>query len=220
VVTIVGCSGAGKSTLLLLAAGLLPTTDGAIYLHGQRVAHPSVATSIVFQDYALLPWRTAIGNVAFPLEVLGFQRRARRERASAALAHVGLAGWEDRHIHELSGGMRQRVALARAVVTSPAVLLLDEPMSALDPITREHLAGELRQLFTQSGQTVLFVTHDVREAVRMGDRVVVFTGRPGRVVGDVTTSGDGDHSSAEAKVGRLLERVPPELSRPPSGLSG
>jgi NitT/TauT family transport system ATP-binding protein len=212
VVAIVGLSGAGKSTLLLLAAGLLSPTRGTVYLQGEPVTGPSRDAAIVFQDYALFPWRTAAGNISFPLEVARVNRSERRERVAEAIARVGLSGWEARHMHELSGGMRQRVALARAIVTSPAALLLDEPMSALDAITRDALAQEFGELFRRLRQTVLLVTHDVHEAVRLGDRVVVFTGQPGRVTGQVTTDRE-DETSCEAAVRALLEEGSPAGSR-------
>lgn len=178
---VVGPSGCGKSTLLDLLGGLERPTSGEILLDGRPVRGPGPDRGIVFQQYALLPWRTARGNVEFGLEAIGVPRRQRAERAREYLALVGLSGFEDRHPHELSGGMRQRVAIARSLAYDPDVLLMDEPFAALDAQTRESLQDELLRIWRRTGKTVVFITHGIDEAVRLGQRVAVLTSRPGRV---------------------------------------
>jgi NitT/TauT family transport system ATP-binding protein len=172
-VCVVGGSGSGKSTLLNVLAGLERPTHGRAHVHG-RVA-------LMFQEAALLPWLTAAGNVELALELRGIKRPERKHMAYELLRRVHLKGFESRRPHELSGGMKQRVALARVLAQDAEVLLMDEPFAALDAITRDLLHEELERLWTQSGLTILFVTHNAREAVRLGDRVLVFTSRPGRV---------------------------------------
>ncbi|MEV4196097.1 ABC transporter ATP-binding protein [Streptomyces toxytricini] len=179
--TVVGPSGCGKSTLLDLLAGLTRPTSGEILLDGAPVTRPGPDRGIVFQQYALLPWRTALGNVEFGLEATGVPRRERAGRAREFLDLVGLAGFEGRHPHELSGGMRQRVAIARSLAYDPDVLLMDEPFAALDAQTRESLQDELRRIWQRTGKTVVFITHGIDEAVYLGERVAVLTSRPGRV---------------------------------------
>ncbi|GGP77123.1 ABC transporter ATP-binding protein [Streptomyces calvus] len=180
-VVIVGPSGCGKSTLLDLLAGLDRPTGGRILLDGRPVTGPGPDRSVVFQQYALLPWRTALGNVEFGLEATGVPRRPRAARAREFLGLVGLSGFEDRHPHELSGGMRQRVAIARSLAYDPGVLLMDEPFAALDAQTRESLQDELLRIWQRTGKTVVFITHGIDEAVYLGQRVAVMTSRPGRV---------------------------------------
>ncbi|MEU6812018.1 ABC transporter ATP-binding protein [Streptomyces sp. NPDC046831] len=180
-VAVVGPSGCGKSTLLDLLGGLTPATGGRILLDGRPVTGPGLDRGIVFQQYALLPWRTALRNVEFGLEATGVPRRERTERARAYLDLVGLSGFEDRHPHELSGGMRQRVAIARSLAYDPDVLLMDEPFAALDAQTRESLQDELLRIWQRTGKTVVFITHSIEEAVYLGQRVAVMTSRPGRV---------------------------------------
>lgn len=180
-VVLVGPSGCGKSTLLDLLGGLGTPTTGRILLDGEPVTGPGLDRGIVFQQYALLPWRTALGNVEFGLEAVGVRRRERAERARAFLDLVGLSGFEDRHPHELSGGMRQRVAIARSLAYDPDVLLMDEPFAALDAQTRESLQDELLRIWEHTGKTVVFITHGIDEAVYLGQRVAVLTSRPGRI---------------------------------------
>ncbi len=194
---VVGPSGCGKSTLLDLLGGLTRPTSGRILLDGEPVDGPGLDRGIVFQQYALLPWRTALGNVAFGLEATGVPRRQRAERAREYLELVGLAGFEDRHPRELSGGMRQRVAIARSLAYDPDVLLMDEPFAALDAQTRESLQDELLRIWQRTGKTIVFITHGIEEAVHLGQRVAVLTSRPGRVkrvvpieLGDRRTTGD------------------------------
>ncbi|MGW7436236.1 ABC transporter ATP-binding protein [Streptomyces sp. NPDC054849] len=180
-VVVVGPSGCGKSTLLDLLGGLSRPTSGRILLDGKPVTGPGLDRGIVFQQYALLPWRTALGNVEFGLEATGVPRRRRADRAREFLDLVGLTGFEDRHPHELSGGMRQRVAIARSLAYDPDVLLMDEPFAALDAQTRESLQDELRRIWQRTGKTVVFITHGIEEAVYLGQKVAVMTSRPGRV---------------------------------------
>ncbi|MEU2264438.1 ABC transporter ATP-binding protein [Streptomyces sp. NPDC019645] len=180
-VVLVGPSGCGKSTLLELLGGLTQPTGGRILLDGEPVTGPGLDRGIVFQQYALLPWRTAQGNVEFGLEATGVPRRQRAALARDFLDLVGLTGFEDRHPHELSGGMRQRVAIARSLAYDPDVLLMDEPFAALDAQTRESLQDELLRIWQRTGKTVVFITHGIDEAVYLGQRVAVMTSRPGRI---------------------------------------
>jgi NitT/TauT family transport system ATP-binding protein len=177
-VAILGPSGSGKSTLLRMIAGLDRPTTGTIELDRHGIAY-------VFQDAHLLPWRTVLRNAALPLELMGVEKRQRREAAEAALQQVGLADAMGRYPAQLSGGMKMRVSLARALVTQPKLLLLDEPFAALDEITRQKLDEQLRTLWAAHGMTVLFVTHSTNEAAFLADRAVVLTRRPGRIVDDI-----------------------------------
>jgi NitT/TauT family transport system ATP-binding protein len=181
-VAVVGRSGCGKSTLLRIAAGLLRPTLGEVYFDGERVTKPRRDIAMVFQRPALLPWRSVLGNVLLPAEFLGLRRSAHRTRAMELLEKVGLAGFHKRLPHELSGGMQQRVALCRSLLTHPKALLMDEPFSALDVLTREELSGELQRIHMEHSATILFVTHSINEAILLADRVVVLTPRPGQVL--------------------------------------
>lgn len=172
-VCLVGASGCGKSTLLHMLAGLDSPTSGSLAVEGR--------TALMFQEAALFPWLTVAGNVALALRLRGVPRSQRRARVAALLEIVHLEGFGARRPHELSGGMRQRVALARALAQDADVLLMDEPFGSLDAMTRDLLHAELERLWVERGFTVLFVTHNVREAVRLADRVLVLTSRPGRV---------------------------------------
>ncbi|MFQ6395827.1 ABC transporter ATP-binding protein [Nocardia sp. KC 131] len=178
---LVGPSGSGKSTLLDLLGGLSKPTSGEILLDGKPIDGPGLDRGIVFQQYALFPWRTARSNIEFGLEAKGLRRKARRELAEQYLELVGLTGFGDRLPHELSGGMKQRVAIARSLAFDPEVLLMDEPFAALDAQTRESLQDELLRIWQATGKTILFITHGIDEAVYLGQRVAVLTARPGRV---------------------------------------
>ncbi|WP_216912004.1 ABC transporter ATP-binding protein [Nocardia noduli] len=178
---LVGPSGSGKSTLLDLLGGLSKPSSGQILLDGAPITGPGLDRGIVFQQYALLPWRTARTNIEFGLEAKGLRRKARRELANEYLELVGLTGFGDRYPHELSGGMKQRVAIARSLAFDPEVLLMDEPFAALDAQTRESLQDELLRIWRATGKTILFITHGIDEAVYLGQRVAVLTSRPGRV---------------------------------------
>ncbi len=178
---IVGPSGCGKSTLLSMMAGLEKPTSGEIWLDGRQVTEPAPDLSVIFQELGLFPWLTVRENVEFGLKMQGMPAAERRDRAQVYLRLVQLARFEDSYIHQLSGGMKQRVALARSLVLQPDVLFMDEPFAALDAQTRDLLHEELERLWQQTGQTIIFVTHNVREAIRLGNRVVLMTFRPGRV---------------------------------------
>ena len=180
-VCVVGPSGCGKSTLLHLIAGLHQQSSGEIWLDGTPVEGPGTDRIMIFQEHALFPWLTVGENIAFGMKMKGIPRPERRERTRYYLRLVHLAKFENSYIHQLSGGMRQRVAIARALATEPDVLLMDEPFASLDAQTRDILHDELERIWAESGRTIIFVTHNVREAVRLGDRVVLLTFRPGRV---------------------------------------
>ncbi|NUP73415.1 MAG: ABC transporter ATP-binding protein [Sinomonas sp.] len=179
--TLVGPSGSGKTTLLDLLAGLTKPTSGKVLVNGQPVTGPGLDRAVVFQQYALFPWRTASQNVSIGLEGTGLSKRERTEKASHYLALVGLGGFEDRYPHELSGGMKQRVAIARSLAYEPEILLMDEPFAALDAQTREQLQGELLKIWRATGKTIVFITHGIEEAVYLGQRVAVLSSRPGRL---------------------------------------
>lgn len=178
---LVGPSGCGKSTLLNLVAGLDHPTQGELTMDGRPVAGPGPERMVLFQEAALFPWLNVLHNVEFGLKQKKVPRRQRREIALHYLELVHLGRFAGANVHELSGGMKQRVALARALAADPEVLLMDEPFAALDAQTRDILHAELQQLWANTGKTVLFITHNVREAVCLGDRVVVLTYRPGKV---------------------------------------
>jgi NitT/TauT family transport system ATP-binding protein len=183
VVAVVGPNGSGKSTLLRLIAGLLTPDRGEITIDGDPVTAADRRVGLVFQEPRLLPWRRVIDNVSFPLQLLGVAAERRRERARAVLNLVGMEGFDDAYPHQLSGGMRQRSAIARALALEPSILLLDEPFSALDALTRERFDSELVALWQRVGATVVVVTHSISESVFLADEVVVLSPRPGRVVG-------------------------------------
>jgi NitT/TauT family transport system ATP-binding protein len=178
---LVGPSGCGKSTLLDLLGGLEAPTSGRILLDGRPIEGPARDRGIVFQQYALFPWRTAVQNVEFGLDIAGLKSKARREKALHYLDLVGLSAFANRYPHELSGGMKQRVAIARSLAYDPEVLLMDEPFAALDAQTRETMQGELLRIWRRTGKTIVFITHGIDEAVVLGQRVAVMTSRPGRI---------------------------------------
>jgi len=180
--TVVGPSGCGKSTVLDLVAGLAAPTGGQLTIDGKPITGPGLDRSVVFQQYTLLPWRTAAANIEFALEAKGgLTKKQRAERAREYLELVGLSEFANRYPHELSGGMKQRVAIARSLSYEPEVLLMDEPFGALDAQTRELLQEELLGIWRRTGTTVLFITHDIDEAVFLGQRVAVMSARPGRI---------------------------------------
>lgn len=178
---IVGPSGCGKSTLLHLIAGLDRPTKGEVWVNGRPVQGPGADRLLIFQELGLFPWLTVRENVEFGLRLQGVEKSARREKARHFLRLVHLGQFEESYVHQLSGGMKQRVALARALALRPDVLLMDEPFAALDAQNRDLLHEELERLCAETGQTTVFVTHNVREAVRLADRVVVMTFRPGQI---------------------------------------
>ncbi|MBZ5705204.1 MAG: ABC transporter ATP-binding protein [Acidobacteriia bacterium] len=180
-VCIVGPSGCGKSTLLHLIAGLHQPTSGSVLVDDEVVDGPGTDRILIFQELGLFPWLKVGENVEFGMKMKGMSKAERREKTEYYLRLVHLSQFKDSYTHQLSGGMRQRVALARALATEPDVLLMDEPFAALDAQTRDLLHDELERIWTETGRTIIFVTHNVREAVRLGDRVVLFTFRPGRI---------------------------------------
>ncbi|MCU1679585.1 MAG: ssuB [Amycolatopsis sp.] len=179
--SLVGPSGSGKSTLLDLLAGLGKPTSGQVLIDGKPITGPGLDRGIVFQQYALFPWRTARANVEFGLEGGSLRKKQRADRAREFLDLVGLDGFEDRYPHELSGGMKQRVAIARSLAYDPDVLLMDEPFAALDAQTREQLQDELLRIWQRTKKTIVFITHGIDEAVYLGQRVAILTSRPGRL---------------------------------------
>jgi len=185
---IVGPSGCGKSTLLHLIAGLHRQTSGEVLIDNDEVQGPGTDRILIFQELGLFPWLTVGQNVEFGMRMKGASRQEREVKTREYLRLVHLAKFKDSYVHQLSGGMRQRVALARALATEPDVLLMDEPFAALDAQTRDLLHDELERIWTETGRTIIFVTHNVREAVRLGDRVALMTFRPGRVKREYTVN--------------------------------
>jgi NitT/TauT family transport system ATP-binding protein len=181
-VCLLGPSGCGKSTLLSLIAGLEAPSSGAILADGRMVRGPGTDRVLLFQEAALFPWLDVQQNVEFGLRQAGMHAKERATIARRYLELVHLTGFEHSYVHQLSGGMRQRVAIARALAIDPAILLMDEPFGALDALTRDRLHAELESIWASTRKTVLFVTHNVREAVALGDRVLVFSPRPGRIL--------------------------------------
>ena len=180
-VALVGTSGCGKSTLLSIVAGLDAQDEGEVSIDGAPIDRPGLDRGVVFQSYTLLPWLTALGNVEFALKAAGRSSREAREEARTQLALVGLEDFAGAWPSELSGGMKQRVAIARALAYRPEMLLMDEPFGALDALTRHHMQELLTRIWERHRLTVLFITHDVEEAVYLSDRVAVMTNRPGRI---------------------------------------
>jgi NitT/TauT family transport system ATP-binding protein len=184
-VSILGPSGCGKSTLLMMLAGIVPATSGRIAINGKPVDGPRRETSVVFQTATLFPWRTVRANVLFPIEIFNGDRQAAGAEALKLLDITGLTGFADRLPEQLSGGMAQRVSLCRALITNPELLLMDEPFGALDALTRDDLSLELQRVWERYRKTVLFVTHSIREAVFLSDRVIVFSPRPAVIARDL-----------------------------------
>jgi NitT/TauT family transport system ATP-binding protein len=180
-VAIVGPSGCGKTTFLSVVDGLVAASGGRVLVDGEVVTRPGPDRAVVFQDASLLPWRTVLNNVCYGLECLGVGTRDAQKRAGQLIKLVGLSGFEHHYPHELSGGMQQRVNLARALVVDPKILLMDEPFASLDAQTREVMQEELLRIWAEARKTVLFITHQIDEAIYLSDRVVVFSGRPGKV---------------------------------------
>ena len=180
-VTVVGPSGCGKSTLLNILAGLLPYREGNASMDGVKILGPSSERGVVFQEQAILPWRSVAKNIGHGLELKGVPRGEREKRVSDFIKLVGLVGFEDKFPHELSGGMKQRCAVARTLCADPAVMLMDEPFAAVDAQTRITLQEELNRIAIATKKTILFITHSVDEAAFLGDRCFVFTARPGRL---------------------------------------
>ncbi|BBH64666.1 ABC transporter ATP-binding protein [Actinoplanes sp. OR16] len=209
-VCLLGASGCGKSTLLSLVAGLDDITTGTLDIGGRHVA-------LMFQEAALFPWLSVAGNVELPLRLQGVGRAERKKRAEELLEIVRLSGFGGKRPHELSGGMRQRVALARALAQNADVLLMDEPFGALDAMTRDILHDELERIWREQELTVLFVTHNVREAVRLGDRVVLLSSRPGRVIEDYKIDHPRprriDSTEVSSQAAEITDRLRAEVAR-------
>ena len=201
--TVLGPSGCGKSTLLHIIGGFESATSGEVLLNGDPVTRPSRSLGMMFQHGALFPWRNVLDNVAWPLVAAKVGKRRARQAALEYVNLVGLSGFQDAYPGELSGGMRQRVALARTLALEPRVLLMDEPFGALDAQTRELMQEELNRVWSATGITVVFITHDINEAVFLGDRVVVMGARPGRIIHSEEVELPRPRT-AEAKKDRLL----------------
>jgi NitT/TauT family transport system ATP-binding protein len=182
---VVGPSGCGKSSLLLAVAGLIPISHGEMTIGGRKILAPERDRAVVFQAASLLPWRTVMANVTYGLELMKVPKRQARERGQKIIDLVGLSGFESHYPHELSGGMQQRVNLARALVADPQLLLMDEPFAALDAQTRDVMQAELLRIWEQMRKSVMFVTHQIDEAVFLGDRVIVMSKGPGTTIADV-----------------------------------
>lgn len=180
---VVGPSGCGKTTLVNMISGFVPPLEGSIKIRGDEVSGPGADRAMVFQDYALLPWRTVEKNIHFAMENRrgGVPKEERQARIAQVLEMVGLTGFERSYPYELSGGMRQRVGIARALVTEPEILLMDEPFGAVDAMTREGMQSELEKIISKTQQTVVFITHSIDEAITLGDRIVVISNRPGSI---------------------------------------
>ncbi|HEX2538422.1 MAG TPA: ABC transporter ATP-binding protein [Pseudolabrys sp.] len=187
---LLGPSGCGKSTLLYMIGGFLPTVTGAIRIDGKPVAGPGPDRGVVFQHFALFPWKTVKANVLYGLERMPLARAEREQRAQAFIDMVGLTGFEDSYPSQLSGGMKQRAAIARTLAFDPQILLMDEPFGALDAQTRSLMQAELLNIWRRTPKTVIFVTHDVQEAVFLAERVAVMSARPGRIKALVDTKFD------------------------------
>jgi NitT/TauT family transport system ATP-binding protein len=210
--TVLGPSGCGKTTLLNIVASFETATGGEVRVDGEPVRKPGPDRGVVFQEYALFPWLTVQQNVEFGLRERGTPRSERKERVRLQIASVGLSGFERRYPHELSGGMRQRVALARVLVNDPKILLMDEPFAALDAQTRSMMQQELLGVWSAERRTAIFITHNIEEAILLGDRVVVMTARPGRIkeIVAIELPRPRDVTSAEfneirRRIGALLE---------------
>ena len=206
-IALLGPSGCGKSTLLYLLGGFMPVGAGTISVNGKPVTGPGPDRGIVFQHFALFPWKTVLANVLYGLEKLGLPRAEREERARSFIDLVGLHGFEDSYPSQLSGGMKQRAAIARTLAVDPGILLMDEPFGALDAQTRGLMQSELLAIWRRTPKTVIFVTHDVQEAVYLASRIVVMSARPGRVKAIVDAAGIDHADPAVTKSTRFVEKV-------------
>ena len=218
---VLGPSGCGKTTLLNLIAGFVPYQHGTIQLEGKKVEGPGAERGVVFQNEGLLPWRNVQENVAFGLQLAGIHREQRLETARAMLKKVGLEGAEKRYIWQLSGGQRQRVGIARALAANPQLLLLDEPFGALDAQTRLMMQELLREAWLSTGTTLLFVTHDVEEALFLADRILIMSAKPGKIVEEIVLPFErerdietlAEHPQYSDIKHRVLHRVRQEAKR-------
>jgi len=210
-VCIVGPSGCGKSTLLHLIAGLHRQTSGEVLVDGKSVQGPGTDRILIFQEHGLFPWLAVGQNIEFGMKMKGLNKAEREEKTRYYLRLVHLSKFEKSYIHQLSGGMRQRVAIARALATEPDVLLMDEPFAALDAQTRDLLHDELERIWSETGRTIIFVTHNVREAVRLGNRVILLTFRPGRVKSEFPVDLPRPRHLEDPDVARAARQVLDEL---------
>jgi NitT/TauT family transport system ATP-binding protein len=206
-VSVLGPSGCGKSTLLNMIAGLEPAGRGSIEVLGKRVTAPGPDRIVVFQEHALFPWLTVLDNVAFGLKQRGMKKKERHELAMEQIKMVHLGKFVDRYPHELSGGMKQRVAIARALVMNPEILLMDEPFAALDEQTRLLLHKELEEIWMRTGKTILFITHNIREAVSLSDRVLVMSTRPGTIKKEFAVRAARPRQSGDSVLHYIEDRI-------------
>ena len=211
-VCVVGHSGCGKTTLLNILAGFDPPTDGEILIDGKSAKSSNTSIGVVFQEYALFPWRTALRNVEFGLEMNGASGKEREDRARHFLELVHLAEFADTYPHQLSGGMKQRVAVARAMAYDPALLLMDEPFGALDAQTRERLQALVQEIWQRTGKTIFYVTHNLSEAVYLAERIVIMTPNPGRVRKIVTVDLPRPRDALSPEFIELQREVTAEIS--------
>jgi NitT/TauT family transport system ATP-binding protein len=216
-VSIVGPSGCGKSTLLNLIAGFEKVSSGTITVGGQKVMAPGADRIVVFQEHGLFPWLTVLDNVAFGLKQKGLSKKERYALAFEQIKAVHLSKFVDRYPHELSGGMKQRVAIARALVMDPDILLMDEPFAALDEQTRFILLKDLEEIWLETGKTILFITHNIREAVILSDRVIVMATQPGRVKKEFAVQAARPHQSGDPLIhaleNKIMEALTDELEK-------
>lgn len=212
-ISIVGPSGCGKTTILRMLAGLVQPTSGKILIGDRECTTPGSDRGMVFQDFALFPWRSVRKNVEFGLEIAGMPKEQRRERADKYLKIVGLEKFADHRVHELSGGMKQRVALARALVTNPDVILMDEPFGALDAQTRNLMQAGLLKILDTTDQTIIFITHSVDEAVFLSDRIVILTKRPAKIKEVVEIDWPRPRDRASPEFTALRKRILEELEK-------
>lgn len=215
-VSLCGPSGCGKSTILGLIAGLMGPSSGRVKINGDLVTGPDQKIGMVFQDATLMPWRTVLSNILYPVELRRFKKRDYLERAQELLELTGLNNFSGHYPHELSGGMRQRVAICRALILNPDILLMDEPFSALDALTRDEMSIELQRIWSLNSKTVVFVTHSIREAVFLSDRVVVMGIAPGRMTDEFSIDLDRPRTSAIETVGKfnqLIHEIREAISR-------
>jgi NitT/TauT family transport system ATP-binding protein len=210
-ITLLGPSGCGKTTLLRLTAGLLEADEGRITIAGAQVTAPRKDACMVFQSFGLLPWRTVLGNVEFPLELDGVGRTERRDRARHFIDLVGLGAFAEHFPHELSGGMQQRVGIARALMRNPILIFMDEPFGALDAQTREQLQEDFLEIWSRTGATVIFVTHSIDEALFLSDRIFVLNSAPGRVRTIVSSPVAGERLNGDVRANPQFGKYRSEL---------